>query len=118
MADLLQTLGAEVVIFGKSDVFIPVDTEAVSPDIKQQLRKWAASSQIDAIISTDADGDRPLVTDETRQIIVGDILGQITAKAMGAETVVTPISSNTGVEKGGQFSKVIRTKIGLSLIHI
>ena len=112
MADLLQTLGAEVVIFGKSDVFIPVDTEAVSPDIKQQLKKWAASSQIDAIISTDADGDRPLVTDETGQIIVGDILGQITAKAMGAETVVTPISSNTGVEKGGQFSKVIRTKIG------
>ncbi|GAB1478165.1 hypothetical protein MASR2M74_07080 [Paracoccaceae bacterium] len=59
---------------------------------------------LDAILSTDGDGDRPLLTDATGQVIVGDVLG--------AETVVTPVSSNTGVEASGRFAAVIRTKIG------
>lgn len=45
-------------------------------------------------------------------MIPGDVLGQITAAALGAEVVVTPVSSNTGVEAGGRFGRVIRTKIG------
>jgi phosphomannomutase len=109
---LLTRLGAEVVMLGRSDVFIPVDTEAVSAPIRDQLRDWAATHTVDAIISTDADGDRPLVTDETGAIVVGDVLGQITAGLLDAATIVTPISSNTGVEQGGQFEEIIRTRIG------
>lgn len=112
MRKLLTRIGAEVVVLGQSDTFIPVDTEAVAPDIKDQLTEWAAAEKIDAIISTDADGDRPLVTDENGQIVVGDVLGQITAAALQADMVVTPISSNTGVEKSDRFARVIRTKIG------
>ncbi len=112
MAELLTRLGAEVSVLGSSDVFIPVDTEAVAPDVRQQLKSWASSAEFDAIVSTDADGDRPLVTDARGQIVPGDVLGQIAAAMLKAEVVVTPISSNTGVEAGGKFEKVIRTKIG------
>ncbi len=112
MADLLTRLGAQVVMLGRSDVFIPVDTEAVSAPVRAQLNDWAAEHAVDAIISTDADGDRPLVADETGNIVVGDILGQITAALLGAATVVTPISSNTGVAQMGKFETVVRTRIG------
>ena len=42
----------------------------------------------------------------------GDLLGQISARVLGAEVVVTPVSSNSGVERSGAFDRVIRTKIG------
>ncbi|MCG3269193.1 phosphomannomutase [Yoonia sp. I 8.24] len=109
LADLLTALGAEVVMLGWSDTFIPVDTEAVSPALRVQLRDWAATHDIASIVSTDGDGDRPLVTDAGGIVIPGDILGQITAQALGAETAVTPVSSNTGVD---QILSVQRTKIG------
>lgn len=111
MADLLASLGAEVTVLGRSDIFIPVDTEAVSTDVRAQLRSWAADHDIDAIVSTDADGDRPLLTDESGQVVVGDVLGQITAGTLDAETIVTPVSSNTGVETCDKY-QVIRTRIG------
>ncbi|MEL6681201.1 MAG: phosphomannomutase [Pseudomonadota bacterium] len=112
MADLFGALGAEVIILGRSDSFIPVDTEAVSPELRQDLRDWADKHQCDAIISTDGDGDRPLVADAKGHVIVGDVLGQIAAQTLGAEVVVTPISSNTGVELGARFKDIVRTRIG------
>ena len=45
-------------------------------------------------------------------MIPGDILGQITAAALGVETLVTPVSSNSGAEASGAFARVIRTRIG------
>ena len=112
MQALLQELGAQVDILGRSKVFVPVDTEAVSPTVRAQLRDWAASGQYDAILSTDADGDRPLLTDETGEVVPGDVLGQITAAALGAKVIVTPVSSNTGAEASGHFAQVTRTAIG------
>lgn len=115
-ADLLETLltrlGAHTEILGRSDTFIPVDTEAVPQALREQLRLWARDGGFDAIVSTDADGDRPLVADETGTVVPGDILGQITAATLGAETVVTPVSSNTGVTAPGRFKQVIQTAIG------
>lgn len=108
----VRALGAEAVDLGRSDMFIPVDTEAVSPGARAALAGWGATQGLDAILSTDGDGDRPLLTDATGQVIPGDVLGQITAAVLGAEVVVTPVSSNTGVEAGGRFARVIRTKIG------
>ena len=112
MQDLLLELGAEVDVLGRSEIFVPVDTEAVSPSLRAQLRDWAGSGRYDAILSTDADGDRPLLTDAAGEVVRGDILGQITAAALGAEMVITPVSSNTGAEAAGQFTQVIRTCIG------
>ena len=108
---VLEELGATVVELGRSETFIPVDTEAVDPDTRRQLIDWAADGRLDCIVSMDGDGDRPLLTDETGQVVPGDILGQITSKFLGAEQVVTPVSSNTGVDALG-FVQVLRTKIG------
>lgn len=110
LLDMIPALGGSVLELGRSPSFIPVDTEAVAPELRQQLRDWASAHDLDAIISTDGDGDRPLLTDEAGQVIVGDVLGQITGAAMGAEVAVTPVSSNTGAEE--VFGEVIRTRIG------
>lgn len=108
----LATLGAETVEIARSDTFIPVDTEAVPDDARHFLRETARAQGLDAIVSTDGDGDRPLVTDETGLVIPGDILGQITARLLGAGVAVTPVSSNSGIESSGAVARVIRTKIG------
>ncbi|PTE23346.1 phosphomannomutase [Cereibacter changlensis JA139] len=111
MLETFRALGAGIADLGRSESFIPVDTEAVDAPTRAQLAAWAAEG-FDAIVSTDGDGDRPLMTDAAGQVIPGDVLGQITAAALGVETVVTPVSSNTGAEASGRFTRVIRTKIG------
>lgn len=108
----LAALGAEVVEIARSESFIPVDTEAVREADRAFLRETAQALGLAAIVSTDGDGDRPLVTDETGTVIPGDVLGQITARLVGAGVAVTPVSSNTGIEVSGAVGRVIRTKIG------
>lgn len=110
LLDIFAQLGADVVELGRSTDFIPVDTEAVDPAVRVQLKAWTEKYGLDAVISTDGDGDRPLMTDATGTVIVGDILGQITGAALGAQVAVTPVSSNTGAE--AKFDTVIRTRIG------
>lgn len=110
LLDLFEQLGADVIELGRSLNFIPIDTEAVDPAICKQLKSWAIDHRLDAIISTDGDGDRPLMTDANGAVIAGDILGQITGAALGADVAVTPVSSNTGAET--KFNTVIRTRIG------
>lgn len=110
LAQIMAGCGADVIELGWSATFIPVDTEAVDPNTRQMIADWVAEHRLDALVSTDGDSDRPLLADAAGQIVPGDILGQITAESLGAETIVTPISSNSGVmQKGAQ---VIRTKIG------
>lgn len=107
----LGALGAEVVELGRSEVFIPVDTEALAPEARAMLAEAARAHRLAAIASTDGDGDRPLLADAAGRVIGGDLLGQITARSLGAQVVVTPVSSNSGVERMG-FARVIRTRIG------
>lgn len=112
LAGILKGLGAEVIALGRADHFIPVDTEAVDPETRERIAGWVKSDALDALVSTDGDSDRPLLADETGQIVPGDILGQITAEALKARAVVTPISSNSGVTKKDCFDTVSRTRIG------
>ena len=93
---------------------MPVDTEAVPADVRAQFVRWATagSGGLDAIVSTDGDGDRPLVADATGRIVPGDVLGQITAALVGAKVVVTTVSANTGVDLSGRFGRVVRTRLG------
>ena len=110
MPDVLAALGAVPVPLGHSDSFIPVDTEAVDDTTRAQLAAWCAAHRLDALVSTDGDADRPLVTDAQGRVIPGDVLGALTAQALGAKVVCTPVSSNTLIDQmGGQ---VIRTRIG------
>lgn len=111
LATILSGLGAEVIELGRSESFIPVDTEAVDPDVRAQITAWVAAHKLDALVSTDGDSDRPLLADETGRVIPGDILGQITAETLGAEVIATPISSNSGVTLKA-FEEVRLTQIG------
>jgi phosphomannomutase len=77
-----------------------------------QARAWAKEHAFDAILSTDGDGDRPLIGDETGEWFRGDMVGVLCAQYLEADTVVTPVSSNTAVELCGAFLEVIRTRIG------
>ncbi|MCA0272916.1 MAG: phosphomannomutase [Proteobacteria bacterium] len=112
LAEVLEALGAEVTPLGRSDSFVPVDTEAVSDDTRRMLTGWAAGAAYDAIVSLDGDADRPLVTDAAGRVIPGDVIGTLTAAALGADTVVTPVSSNTLIEASGLFRATERTRIG------
>lgn len=112
MVAAFSALGAEVTELGRADSFIPVDTEAVDQAVRKQLVIWAAEHRLDAIVSGDGDGDRPMLADAEGRIVPGDILCQITAAAIGAEVVVTPVSSNSGVEASARFGVVRRTRIG------
>jgi phosphomannomutase len=109
--DVLAHFGASVVSLGRSDVFIPVDTEAVSPDTIIALQGWAREHGLDAIVSADGDGDRPLVTDEAGNPIRGDLLGLIAAEFLNASTAVTPVTSNSGLETRGT-TRIVRTQVG------
>ncbi|MEZ5885742.1 MAG: phosphomannomutase [Paracoccaceae bacterium] len=112
LASVLAALGADVVRFGRSETFIPVDTEAVSPEMRASLVAWAREHRVDAIVSADGDADRPLVTDASGRVVPGDVLGALTAMALGADSVVTPVSSNTVIERSGAFRRTLRTRIG------
>jgi phosphomannomutase len=112
LTDVLIGLGAEVTTLGRSDSFIPVDTEAVSAATRAMFAGWAADSAFDAIVSTDGDADRPLLADAAGEVIPGDVIGTLTALALGADTIVTPVSSNTMIEASGRFRATARTRIG------
>jgi len=112
LVTLLESLGASVTVLGRAAEFVPIDTEAVSDTLRLQMREWAKANSFDAIVSTDADGDRPLFADHNGNVVPGDIMGQITAARLKAEIVVTPVSSNTSAERSGAFDRVIRTRIG------
>ncbi|MBU6266576.1 MAG: phosphomannomutase [Sphingomonadales bacterium] len=112
LARIVSELGAEVVPLGRSEKFIPVDTEAIRPEDVELARQWAAEQHFDAIISTDGDSDRPLLADHTGEWLRGDVLGVLCAQALGAGQVVTPVSSNTVLECSGAFAATTRTRIG------
>lgn len=109
---ILDGLGATVEGLGRSDDFVPVDTEAVDKETRAMLAEWVRSERLDALVSTDGDADRPLLVDDLGRVVAGDILGPVTAKWLGADEVVTTVSANTLVDLMGAFRRVSRTKIG------
>ncbi|MGI2012747.1 phosphomannomutase [Shewanella oncorhynchi] len=109
---LFEKLGAEVVSLGRSDKFVPIDTEAVSSQDIEMAQRWQKEHQLDAVFSTDGDGDRPLLSDETGTYLRGDILCLLAAEFLGIEALAIPVSCNSAVEVCNSFKLVKRTKIG------
>lgn len=109
---LFRSLGAEVVCLGYSDQFVPIDTEAVAQSDREQAKTWAKEFNLDAIFSTDGDGDRPLLADEHGVYFTGDTLCLLAAKSLGVEALAIPVSCTTSIEQSNSFKKVVRTKIG------
>ncbi|EIJ0550271.1 phosphomannomutase [Salmonella enterica] len=109
---LFKMLGATVVSLARSDEFVPIDTEAVSEDDRNKAITWAKKYQLDAIFSTDGDGDRPLIADEYGNWLRGDILGLLCSLELAADAVAIPVSCNSTISSGNFFKHVERTKIG------
>jgi phosphomannomutase len=109
---LLQQFGATVVELGRSETFVPIDTEAVSKEDQQTAKVWANELNLDAIVSTDGDGDRPLVADEFGNWLRGDVLGLIVSQLLKIKALSVPINCNSAIELSGSFQQVARTKIG------
>ena len=107
---LLEGLGARVTPLGRSDRFIPVDTEAV--ENPAGLADWVKAHRADALVSADGDGDRPLVVDEQGTVVRGDVLGILVAAYLQADAVAAPVSCNTAIERCRLFPRVLRTRIG------
>lgn len=109
---LFRKLGAEVISLERSNQFVPIDTEAVSEEDKVKAKNWSKLHNLDAIFSTDGDGDRPLVADENGEWLRGDILGLLCALEMKIEALAIPVSCNTIISSHKGFKCVKQTKIG------
>jgi len=109
---IFSALGAEVILLEPSDTFVPVDTEAVGKEERIKAKLWSSKHNLDAIFTTDGDGDRPMLSDENGEWLRGDILGFLCAKALGIEAVAIPISCNTSIKTSGIFPHTSQTKIG------
>ena len=92
LVKILSNLGAEVTPLGRSEKFIPVDTEAIRPEDVQLALDWAKQDRFDAIVSADGDSDRPLVSDENGNWLRGDIAGILCARFLEADSISTPMS--------------------------
>ena len=127
---VFRELGAAVVTTGRSESFIPIDTENITDEqlarLDELVRAAEAGGQaFSAIVSTDGDSDRPLVAAVLPVIpaaagacrvrfLPGDLLGLVAAEFLGADGAALPISANDAVEQ--RFSErkktLVKTKIG------
>ena len=112
LIELLTRLGAEVIPLGFSATFVPVDTEAIRTDDVALALEWSKEFDLDCIVSTDGDSDRPLISDEKGMWLRGDVAGILAARFLGAKSIHTPVSCNTAVEVCRWFKEIKRTKIG------
>jgi phosphomannomutase len=112
LSALLEALGATVLRTDRSEDFVAVDTENISPQMTKRAVEIVRKGGTDAAIATDGDGDRPLLADETGQWFRGDALGLLAAHALGATRVVTPVTTTSAAELSGFFDTLTRTRVG------
>jgi phosphomannomutase len=111
LVEILRDMGAEVVPAGRSNTFVPIDTENIDESqltAIQALVDEAGTNgvPIDAVVSVDGDSDRPLIlgvdaVSRKAEFFGGDLIGMVTAEYLGADAVVVPISCNDGIDRGG-----------------
>lgn len=118
LVEILEKLGAVVTPAGRSDTFVPIDTEAIDQAQLDMIQKLCdeTGGKFDAIVSTDGDSDRPLLLapeGDKLRFFGGDILGMIVADFLKADSVVVPISTNDAIDRGPLASVTEpKTKIG------
>jgi phosphomannomutase len=123
LVEILERLGAEVIPIGRSNAFIPIDTENIDESqlaVIQELAREAIAKYgpIDAVVSTDGDSDRPLVLSvdaKTGRVrfLGGDLVGMIVAMFLGADAIAVPISCNDAIDRS-TLAPVVepKTRIG------
>ncbi|KAF8854788.1 Phosphoglucomutase, first 3 domain-containing protein [Acephala macrosclerotiorum] len=118
LVEIFDALGAEVIPAGRSDTFVPIDTEAIDQAQLDTVQSLVSKTGriFDAIISTDGDSDRPLILapeGDKLRFFGGDLLGMVVAEFLGIDAAVVPISSNDALDRGplGPVTEP-KTKIG------
>jgi len=113
---VLESLGATAIAVARSVTFVPVDTEDLREEDERRFRVLASRHSPDAIISTDGDGDRPILVDEHGRFHRGDVLGIITAEFLDAAFAAVPINTTDALDQWVQQSRpamvVAKTRIG------
>lgn len=112
---LLEKLGATVTPVQRSETFVSIDTENVTPADQKNFNEIAAMYPDNfAIVSTDGDSDRPFVIDETGTFHRGDVLGAIVAVTLHTESASLPVSASDAVDTVLEKNniKVTHTRIG------
>ncbi len=112
LSDVLTKLGADAIPIERTDAFVAVDTEDVSVADEARYRQWIDQHRADALVSTDGDGDRPLVVDETGRFHRGDVVGIVCAEFIGAGLAAVPVSATDAIERHFSHIDIIRTRIG------
>ncbi len=105
LREILESLGADVVPAGRSETFVPIDTEAIDEEALASIQRLAdGAGRLDAVVSTDGDSDRPLILGIDRsgsvRFFPGDVVGMVVAEFLGADAVVVPVSCNDGIDRG------------------
>lgn len=112
LVEILQRLGAEAIPAGRSETFVPIDTEAIDDEQFGRIQAlaneaWAQHGPIDAVVSTDGDSDRPLILGVEPvgagcrvRFFGGDLVGMIVAEYLDADAVVVPISCSDAIDRG------------------
>lgn len=108
--NLLERLGAIVYPCGRSDQFVPIDTENIDAAQLEAIQKFARDviaqkGHLDAVVSTDGDSDRPLIlgvepASGTVRFYGGDLVGMPVAEFLRADAVVVPITCNDAIDRG------------------
>jgi phosphomannomutase len=120
LVEILERLGAQVVKGGRSETFVPIDTENIDAAQLAVIQALAdeAGGPLYAVVSTDGDSDRPLVLGvdpATGRVhfFGGDLLGMVVAEYLQADAVVVPISCNDAIDRG-KLAPVVepKTRIG------
>lgn len=110
---ILSILGFDVIEVGRTSIFSPVDTETEEASkALTTILKTSPVKDFFAVVSSDGDGDRPFLCDEKLQMVRGDTLGILSVAFLKADCVVTPISTNTALEKSNLIKNTMRTRIG------
>lgn len=117
LARILQRLGAIVITVSRSRKFKAIDTENMTAKDKNFLRSLAEkykNRDIFAIVSTDGDGDRPVLASENGDLCRGDELGILVCEYLNAQFAAVPISANDSVDAqlGKNGVELVHTKIG------
>lgn len=115
LVDLLEQFGATVISVGRSDEFVPIDSENVKPKDQAYFRKLAKDNTgLFAVVSTDGDSDRPFVIDETGRFHRGDVLGAVVALWLKADSTAYPVTRSDAVDEVLSADNVafVHTKIG------
>jgi phosphomannomutase len=120
---ILERMHAQVIAAGRSDVFVPIDTENITEAQLGTIQALADEATakygpLDAIVSTDGDSDRPLIlgldpATGKAHFFGGDLVGMVVAEYLKADAVVVPITCNDAVDRGNLSSVVeAKTRIG------